>query len=383
MLFYRAQEEENDRQVRLKLFHRTRAHPPLRRLAHAGKHGAARHRRDPIGYAPQRRDLLDPRLLHAAARRAAIRSGPEPAALPAGLRRHLEQDPGKTTVSTAALGPAHRSPGLCAARLCRTYIRARPASPSSQSHIEETLTRYPDIAELLSPCSSSASIPPANRTPGAIARCQALAKLHEQLAAKLDQVANLDDDRIIRRYGEMIDATLRTNLPLQPDKEGQASSPTSLQAGPLQHHRRRMPPPLPKFEIFVYSLRVEGCICAEARWPVAACAGPIARRTSATEALVWSRPAGEEHRHRAGGRQGRLLLQADAGGRPAPSSREEGKRLLPPVGIRGLPAMLTDNIISGEVILPKSVVRHDEDDYYLVVAADSGHSPPSPTSPTR
>jgi hypothetical protein len=33
---------------------------------------------------------------------------------------------------------------------------------------------------------------------------------------------------------------------------------------------------------------------------------------------------------------------------------------------------VTDNIIGGEVIPPKSVVRHDEDDYYLVVAADKG-----------
>ncbi len=50
--------------------------------------------------------------------------------------------------------------------------------------------------------------------------------------------------------------------------------------------------------------------------------------------------------------------------------QEEGKacyRLF----IRGL-LDVTDNIIGGEVIPPKSVVRHDEDDYYLVVAADKG-----------
>ncbi len=33
---------------------------------------------------------------------------------------------------------------------------------------------------------------------------------------------------------------------------------------------------------------------------------------------------------------------------------------------------VSDNIIEGEVIPPKSVVRHDEDDPYLVVAADKG-----------
>src|SRR5699024_12398655 len=38
------------------------------------------------------------------------------------------------------------------------------------------------------------------------------AALHSKLVAGLDKVANLDDDRIIRRYMEMIEATLRTNF---------------------------------------------------------------------------------------------------------------------------------------------------------------------------
>ncbi len=35
---------------------------------------------------------------------------------------------------------------------------------------------------------------------------------------------------------------------------------------------------------------------------------------------------------------------------------------------------VSDNIIEGGVLPPKSVVRHDEDDPYLVVAADKGYS---------
>lgn len=33
---------------------------------------------------------------------------------------------------------------------------------------------------------------------------------------------------------------------------------------------------------------------------------------------------------------------------------------------------ITDNIVNGEVVPPQDVVRHDEDDIYLVVAADKG-----------
>lgn len=68
-------------------------------------------------------------------------------------------------------------------------------------------------------------------------------------------MANLDDNRIIRRYMEMIDATLRTNY-YQPDQEGQAKPYISFKLAPSSI--TDMPLPLPKFEIFVYSPRVEG-----------------------------------------------------------------------------------------------------------------------------
>src|SRR5690606_38071600 len=39
--------------------------------------------------------------------------------------------------------------------------------------------------------------------------------------------------------------------------------------------------------------------------------------------------------------------------------------------IRGL-LDVTDNLVNGEVVPPQQVIRHDGDDYYLVVAADKG-----------
>src|SRR6185295_4490098 len=59
---------------------------------------------------------------------------------------------------------------------------------------------------------------------------------------------------------------------------------------------------------------------------------------------------------------------------PAPSQREaflaEGQECYRNF-LRGL-LDVTDNLVGGKVVPPKDVVRHDEDDPYLVVAADKG-----------
>ena len=70
------------------------------------------------------------------------------------------------------------------------------------------------------------------------------------------------------------------------------------------------------------------------------------------------------------GRQGRLRRQAPAAAatarRCAPRSSACYRTF-----IRGL-LDLTDNIVGGEVVPPPDVVRYDDDDPYLVVAADKG-----------
>jgi glutamate dehydrogenase len=125
----------------------------------------------------------------------------------------------------------------------------------SQSYIEETLTRYPDIAQLLFTLFEQ-RLDPAGKQDAKVPSQDAWHPPScEQLAAKLDQVANLDDDRIIRRYVEMIDATLRTNY-YQLDKAGNIKPYISFKLAPSSI--TDMPLPLPKFEIFVYSPRVEG-----------------------------------------------------------------------------------------------------------------------------
>ena len=79
---------------------------------------------------------------------------------------------------------------------------------------------------------------------------------------------------------------------------------------------------------------------------------------------------GQEHRDRAGRRQGRLLLKQ----LPDPGDRDawlaEGVACYTTF-ISGL-LDVTDNLVDGEIVPPRDVVRHDGDDSYLVVAADKG-----------
>lgn len=80
-------------------------------------------------------------------------------------------------------------------------------------------------------------------------------RLEQAILTALDDVQVLNEDRILRRYLDLIKATLRTNF-YQPDANGQNKSYFSFKFNPKLIPE--LPKPVPKFEIFVYSPRVEG-----------------------------------------------------------------------------------------------------------------------------
>ena len=90
----------------------------------------------------------------------------------------------------------------------------------SQSYIENTFSRYPEIAELLITLFNLRFDPKSKSTESA--KEKAMSKVLAEIESSLDNVANLDDDRIIRRFVEMINATIRTNYfqqdPVKGDK---------------------------------------------------------------------------------------------------------------------------------------------------------------------
>ena len=230
----------------------------------------------------------------------------------------------------------------------------------SQSYIESTFANYPNIAaQIVNLFAKKFSV----KSP---ASAKTLEKLSTQIYLELENVANLDDDRIIRLYVDMIAATLRTNY-FQKDDAGQFKSYVSFKIQPSLIPD--VPLPLPAFEIFVYSPRVEG---VHLRY------GKVARG-----GLRWS-DRREDFRTEVLGlvkaqqvKNTVIVPVGSKGGfvcKQLPTEREafikEGQECYK-IFIRGL-LDITDNIDRGEIVPARDVVRHDEDDAYLVVAADKG-----------
>ena len=188
----------------------------------------------------------------------------------------------------------------------------------------------------------------------------------------LDDVASLDHDRILRSYLTVITATLRTNY-FQPDADGLHQVLHLAQAA-----ARRDPGPAGA-AAEVRDLRL--LAAGRGRAPALRRGRPRrpalvrpARRLPHRGARPGEGADGEEHRHRAGRREGRLLLQAAARPRRPGGVAGRGRRLLQDVHLRPArhhrqPAARRDGDRS---VPPERVVRHDGDDTYLVVAADKG-----------
>lgn len=197
-------------------------------------------------------------------------------------------------------------------------------------------------------------------------------KLYDALAAEiltdLDSVSNLDEDKIIRQYMQAIGASLRTNF-YQVDEKGQSKSYISIKLNSKMIPG--VPKPHPLYEIFVYSPSFEG---------VHLRCGKVARG-----GLRWS-DRREDFRTEILGLmkaqqvKNSVIVPSGAKGGfvpkhlPAYGSREdilaEGIRCYR-LFIRGL-LDITDNYRDGGVVKPEQVMIYDEDDPYLVVAADKG-----------
>ena len=184
---------------------------------------------------------------------------------------------------------------------------------------------------------------------------------------QLDQVATLDEDRIIRALLDVINATLRTNY-YQSDEAGESKPYLALKLNPRAIPR--IPEPAPVYEIFVCSPRVEG---------VHLRGGKVARG-----GLRWSeRP--EDFRTEVLGlvkaqrvKNAVIVPGGSKGGFVAKQLPEAGRDEIQQeviacyrLFISGL-LDLTDNLSGSRVIPPADVVRMDDDDPYLVVAADKG-----------
>ncbi|MDK2777458.1 MAG: NAD-glutamate dehydrogenase [Pseudomonadota bacterium] len=194
------------------------------------------------------------------------------------------------------------------------------------------------------------------------------AQCEQTLIEALDGVEQLNEDRTIRRYIELIRSTLRTNY-YQLDADGRDKTYLAFKMNPALISD--MPLPRPMFEIFVYSPRVEG---------VHLRGGRVARG-----GLRWS-DRSEDFRTEVLGlvkaqqvKNAVIVPVGAKGGFIAKCLPKDGNRdAFMAEGIASyqtfISALLdvTDNLVEGSVVPPDNMVRHDEDDPYLVVAADKG-----------
>jgi len=243
-------------------------------------------------------------------------------------------------------------------RTCCNYLRQAGTS-FSLAYMEETLVTNHRISRLL------VKLFHARFDPERV-DAQRAQRLADQIDRTLADVPSLDQDRIIRRILAIILATLRTNA-YQRDASGRQAAYISLKLDPASIPE--MPQPVPMFEIFVYSTRMEG---------VHLRAGRVARG-----GLRWS-DRREDYRTEVLGLmkaqtvKNAVIVPVGAKGgfvcKALPADREaqalevqECYRTF----IRGL-LDVTDNYPGGVIEPPPNVVRYDDDDPYLVVAADKG-----------
>ena len=138
--------------------------------------------------------------------------------------------------------------------LLRAYAKyLRQANfPYSHSYIESVLNEHPSTARSLVTLFEALFDPAQSGSP-ASRDAQAAAAA---VAADIDALVSLDTDRILRAFASLVQATLRTNYFVT--REGSARSRNVLSLKLNAQLIDELPLPRPKFEIFVYSPRVEG-----------------------------------------------------------------------------------------------------------------------------
>ncbi|MFF7953154.1 NAD-glutamate dehydrogenase [Streptomyces griseorubiginosus] len=243
------------------------------------------------------------------------------------------------------------------------YLR-QAGSTFSQDYMEDTLRHNVHTTRLLVSLFEARMSPDRQR-----AGHELVDALLEELDAALDQVASLDEDRILRSFLTVIKATLRTNF-FQEAAGGKPHDYVSMKFDPQAIPD--LPAPRPAFEIWVYSPRVEGVHLRFGKVARGGLRWSDRREDFRTEilGLVKAQMVKNTVIVPVGAKGGFVAKQL-----PDPSVDREAWLA---EGIASykvfISALLdiTDNMVAGEVVPPADVVRHDEDDTYLVVAADKG-----------
>ncbi len=253
------------------------------------------------------------------------------------------------------------------AALVRALARYRQQTglDPSQTVQEQALAANPKIASLILAFFKARFDP--NLPESMDTRQARSSKLEFMIEAALNEVVSLDEDRALRRISQLVKAIRRTNY-YQPAANGETKPYMSFKID--SNAVADLPAPKPYREIWVASPQVEG---VHLRF------GPVARG-----GLRWSDRRDDFRTEvldlvKAQQVKNAIIVPVGAKGgfypkrlpaRGAPGFQEAGIEAYKTF-LRGL-LDITDNIVGDSVKAPNNVVRWDEDDAYLVVAADKG-----------
>ncbi|MGW1406529.1 NAD-glutamate dehydrogenase [Streptomyces sp. NPDC002403] len=243
------------------------------------------------------------------------------------------------------------------------YLR-QAGSTFSQDYMESTLRNNVHTTRLLVSLFEARMSPERQH-----AGTELIDGLLEELDGALDQVASLDEDRILRSFLTVIKATLRTNF-FQRADSGKPHGYVSMKFDPQSIPD--LPAPRPAFEIWVYSPRVEGVHLRFGKVARGGLRWSDRREDFRTEilGLVKAQMVKNTVIVPVGAKGGFVAKQL-----PDPAVDRDAWMAEGIASYRTFISALldiTDNMVAGEVVPPTDVVRHDEDDTYLVVAADKG-----------
>ncbi len=233
----------------------------------------------------------------------------------------------------------------------------------SQNHLSDVLVKYRDLTKLLVELFEVKFDPEFKGD-----RTKSVGDISAKIKEGLSKVSDIAEDTVIRKFFNIIQATLRTNF-YQRTPAGDIKDYVSFKFNSSQI--LDLPLPVMYAEIFVYGVKVEGIHLR---------GGKVARG-----GLRWSDRHDDFRTEVLGlvkaqmtknavivpvGSKGGFVVKKPTAGLSREQILQNGIEAYKTF-LRGL-LDLTDNVIDGKIINPQQVIRYDDNDPYLVVAADKG-----------
>lgn len=254
---------------------------------------------------------------------------------------------------------------VAAIRALGQFLR-QIGDPFSKRYLGQTLAKYPAVTNAIIElfrmrCNPDISLPADDRI-----RIQE--ELIDNIEYELSEIPSLDEDRILRHYLDLTKAILRTNFyQLSKDKIPLETIAFKFDSRNIE----AIPNPKPYAEIFVYSPRVEGVHLRGGKIARGGLRWSDRKQDFRTEVLGLAKAQQVKNT---------VIVPTGAKGGFVPkklsdnASREERQA----EGVECYKLFInslltiTDNISGQEIIRPERVICYDQEDPYLVVAADKG-----------